>query len=135
KSFSLQLPETTDFRVHSAEIIFPELSSGQYIFLFSADPSFNYSENAVAFDFKTVSNISFINRPNREGDQEFTLFHRQTGKPLSNAVVKAFFVKYDYRQRKATVENIETLKTNNDGYVKIKSRENNSTLIVEFKDG
>lgn len=135
KSFSLQLPETTDFRDHSAEIILPELSAGQYIFLFSAHSSFNYSENAVAFDFKTVSNISFINRPNREGNQEYTLFHRQTGKPLTNAVVKAFFVKYDYRQRKAIVENIETLKTNNEGYVKIKPRENNSTLVVEFKNG
>lgn len=135
KSFSLQLPETTDFRGHSVEIILPELSAGQYIFLFSADPSFNYSENAVAYDFKSISNISFINRANKEGDQEYTLFHRQTGKPLINAVVKAFFVKYDYRNRKSTVENFETLKTDNEGYVKIKPRENNSTLIVEFKNG
>ncbi len=50
KSLSINLPKTSDYHVHSVEIILPELSAGQYIFLFSADPSFNYSENAVAFD-------------------------------------------------------------------------------------
>ncbi len=52
-----------------------------------------------------------------------------------NIDVKPFFVKYDYGQRKSTVENFETLKTNNEGYVKIKPRENNTTLLVEFKNG
>ncbi len=135
KSLSINLPKTSDYHVHSVEIILPELSAGQYIFLFSADPSFTYSENAVAFDFKSVSNISFINRQNKEGDQEYILFHRQTGKPLIDVYVKPFFVKYDYRQRKSTVEKFETLKTNNEGFVKIKSRENYTTLVVVFKNG
>ncbi len=135
ESFSYKLPKTLDYRSHSIEIILPEISAGQYIYLFSVDPSFSYSKNAVAFDFKSVSNISFINRPNKLGDQEYFLLHRQTGKPLSNITVKPFFVKYDYRHRKTTVEDSATLKTNNEGYVKIQAPENNKNLVVEFKNG
>ena len=135
KSFSFKLPEITDYRNHSAEIILPELPAGQYVFLFSVDSSFSYSENAVAYDFKSVSNISFINRSNKKGDQEYILLHRQTGKPLQNIDVKALFIDYNYRNRIAEVLDSAFLKTDNEGYVKISPKEKNTTLIVEFKNG
>jgi len=135
KSFAYQLPENTDYRNHSAEIILPGLPAGQYVFLFSVDSSFSYSENAVAYDFKSVSNISFIHRSNKKGDHEYILLHRQTGKPLQNVDVKALFIEYDYRNRRAEVLNSESLKTDNEGYVKILPKEKNTNLIVEFKTG
>jgi hypothetical protein len=135
KSLSYQLPEITDYRNHSTEIILPGLPAGQYVFLFSVDSSFSYSENAVAYDFKSVSNISFINRPNKKGDREYILLHRQTGKPLSGIEVKSSFVKYNYRERKTIIVETQSLKTDNEGYVKISPKEKNTTLIVEFKNG
>jgi hypothetical protein len=135
KTFSIDLPETSDYRGHSAEIILPELSVGQYIFLFSVDPSFSYSKNAVAYNFKSVSNISFINRTDKVGDVEYILLHRQTGKPMPNVDVKPFLVKFDYRSGKTSVVRDASLKTNNEGHVKIETKEYNSRLIVEFKNG
>lgn len=132
--FSIKLPETTDYRQHSVEAILPELPAGQYVYLFSANPTFNYSENAVVITFKSVSNISYVLRTDNKGNLDYVMLHRQNGKPLANIKVNPYAVKYDYRERKTSISVLPQQETNSEGFVRIKTSSNGRTQITVFSN-
>ena len=115
RSWTQELPLTQDLQRHSVEIKVDDLPVGDYMILASSDPEFN-GKNAVsgarAF---FVSNISFVNNGN-----DYFVLHRETGQPLSNAVVQLWEQKYDYKTSKYSKVKKALYTADKNGFFQIK---------------
>lgn len=120
KEWSLKLPGEGDFQKHAVQIKLPELSTGFYAILAGSDPLFDTDNATVAYTHFTASDLSYINRRNHKGDQEFYLFDRTSGNSLKNVEATLFEEKYDYQKRTYTYNNIGTFTCDDEGYLNIK---------------
>ena len=87
---SIQIPEETDYRVHSTVVALPKLDKGLYYILFSTDRYF-MDEKSITSHFIQVSNLNFIT------DQDETLYtiDRKTGHPVANVRVEICTKRYN----------------------------------------
>ncbi|MEL7001254.1 MAG: alpha-2-macroglobulin family protein, partial [Bacteroidota bacterium] len=124
-----------DHQTHSVEIKIDALPIGEYMVLFSQDEGFVPSGNGMAYTFTTVTNISYIHRNTTEGETEFYLLERDSGKPIKGASLKVMSGYYDYRKQRYESVNVGNFTTDSEGYAKvglIKNRDRRS-FYVEFR--
>jgi uncharacterized protein YfaS (alpha-2-macroglobulin family) len=131
KVLVFRLPEASDYRNHSTELILPALPAGQYIVLASANPWFFPDNNWTGFRFQPVTSISFIRRANFEA-AEFCLLDRISGQPLDGVSAEAVFSQYDYRKRDEIVDRTEHLISGPDGFVRFPLTSRGLNLSVKF---
>ena len=111
RSWKQELPETNDLQKHYTEIKMDALPLGEYILLASPNEQFNKKKSGLGSLLFHVSNISYINQ-----DNQYYVLHRESGKPLSKAMVQVFKREYDYKTQlytKTVIGNYETDKNGN----------------------
>ena len=132
REWQQDLPATSDYLSHSAEVKIDALPVGEYVLLGSASPDFSLNKNPLAAEYFYVSNISFIN----SGQQYFVL-DRTTGQPLKGAKVQVYTQNYNYNTRNYKLEKKELLTVDEHGYFKLaapKKNENSSVrLDITYK--
>lgn len=133
--FSVSLPIDGDYQNHAAEVKMPAAPLGDYIILAGTDPSLTYTKNAVAYDFITISSLSYINRSRQSGETELYVMHRKTGAPLPNVTAQVLYSEYNHKSNRTYLKKHLTLQTDKDGYVKIPRSQKHSTYTIEFTHG
>jgi uncharacterized protein YfaS (alpha-2-macroglobulin family) len=119
KTGKVILPDDKDYQAHSVEIKLDGLPEGDYMVLFSPDPSFAISENNLNYAFTTISNLSYIHRNLDDGSTEFYILNRTTGAPVSGAKAQIFFNIYNSKSSQYDFLKGGIFITNEDGYLKI----------------
>ncbi|MDH7462274.1 alpha-2-macroglobulin family protein [Chitinophagaceae bacterium 26-R-25] len=130
KSWSQDLPDTKDYQLHNVEIKIDALPVGDYLLIASADEKFSLDQNPLALQRFYVSNISYL-----DGEKEYFVLHRETGKPLQNAQVQTWLMSYDYTTRKNVKVKGPLGNTDSKGYVKFEadSVTRNKSIQIEIK--
>lgn len=121
KEMRVKLPTSTDFRNHITEFAVPALSSGNYVVFFSNNRVFSYEKNSVVFDFITSSSLSSINRSDNEGNLEYYVFHRKSGKPFAQVKAHVYEYERDNRNNTRIRKETGTFYTDANGYFKVSS--------------
>jgi uncharacterized protein YfaS (alpha-2-macroglobulin family) len=121
KEWKVTLPETDDFRQHSAELIVPPTGVGFYALIVSGNEKFDRKTSPIVIKDFWSSGISYISRRNEDGSGLFYVLDRSTGKPMSGVSVKSFTREYDYQSRSTRRKDAETYTTSADGSFTIKS--------------
>jgi len=128
------LPPDEDYNTHAVEIKIPALQPGYYIILTGSDKDFSLEKNTIGYEELRVSNISYINRLNRNtGNIDIYVFNRDTGAPLNSVKADIYQEKYNYTLREYVAEKKESYTTDDNGYFKIKP-DNRSIKIAFSKD-
>ncbi|MCS6796438.1 MAG: MG2 domain-containing protein, partial [Raineya sp.] len=90
------LPNLQDFQKHRTEIAFEGLPTGDYMLVVSEKNNFTLEkDNAIAYNFFTISDIAYIHKPLPSGQTDIYTLHRKTGEPLPNVQVEAFSYRYN----------------------------------------
>lgn len=119
-SWKTSLPDDKDYQSHRLETKIPPLPLGHYMLVASASPDFKTSNNAIASDFVTMSNISYINRRNTSsGITQFYVLNRVSGKPLAGvkATVKVRY--YDRAKQTYLIQTLGGNTSNKEGYIEV----------------
>lgn len=138
-SWEQALPDDGDYRNHSAEIKLPAMSRGFYVLLASSDPTFPSKSAMVTANSFWASNISYISRNDRKGNNEIVVLHRDSGLPLSGVKVQPFYRDYNSIARKFDNNAGEIYVSDQSGMVKIppqndNRRHNQYYLVFKSKD-
>ncbi|MDO8928747.1 MAG: hypothetical protein Q7W54_07145, partial [Bacteroidota bacterium] len=138
-SWEQALPDDGDYRDHSTEIKLPAMSRGFYVLLASSDPTFPSKTAIVTANSFWASNISYINRNDRKGNNEIVVLHRDSGLPLSGVKVQQFYREYNSISRKYDNKAGEIYVSNKSGMVSIPARTDNRRhnqfyLVFKYKD-
>jgi uncharacterized protein YfaS (alpha-2-macroglobulin family) len=136
-NFEQELPKDKDYNAHKVEVKVPQAENGYYFLLASTSPKFTKEKNIVAYSSYIVSDIAFINRQPKNGNQEFYVMHRQTGKPLSNVQCQVWTEEYNYDKRDYVQTKGKLYTTNAEGLASITKMDgtNNRSFSVEFING
>ncbi|MFL5748031.1 MAG: alpha-2-macroglobulin family protein [Niastella sp.] len=126
--FRQSLPDTKDHQKHSAEIKVDALPIGEYALIASVNDQFTMAGNLLAVQYFYVSNIAYINK-----GADYFILNRETGQPLANANVQVWYQSYDYNKRKYTGSKGQTSVTDEHGYVKLESKQNNNDHNVQLQ--
>ncbi len=127
REWQQDLPSTSDYLSHSAEVKINALPVGEYVLLGSASPDFSLNKNPLAAEYFYVSNISFIN----SGQQYFVL-DRTTGQPLKGATVQVYTQNYNYNTRTYKLQQKELLKADEHGYFNLAAPKKNENSSVRL---
>ncbi|PKO97742.1 MAG: hypothetical protein CVU14_09710, partial [Bacteroidetes bacterium HGW-Bacteroidetes-9] len=135
KSWSITLPETSDYQAHSTEAIMPALEAGYYTLLISGSEKFDRGSSPVAIREFWVSAISYISKRNEDGTGLFYLLNRSTGHPLQGVMIQSFSREYEYRTRSYIRKDMESYTSGPDGSFQIQSLSGRdySTLSFDFR--
>lgn len=98
QSQTLTLPALNDYKNHTAEFKLDALPGGSYVLLVNRLPATDTSLTQLT-NF-AVSNLAYTVRANPNGDKEFMVMHRYTGKPLKD--VKVLLTSKDYNYNSVT---------------------------------
>lgn len=118
KSWSLDLPDNSDYQNHKTEIIIPALTVGKYLIMAGTDSSFTYIKNGIAYCKTWVTNLSFFNRRLNDQSVEILTLHRKSGAILSEVDVEVFYNTYVPDLRKYKYIKVDSGKTDSDGIFK-----------------
>ncbi|MBF0118188.1 MAG: hypothetical protein HQK79_05080 [Desulfobacterales bacterium] len=134
KSWELKLPDDRDFQSHSLEFKLDKLEPGEYVIFISNDQNFNKKKKAVAYNFFTVTNISYIQRNNSEKGLEFIVVERESGKPIDKTKIQTWREHYSKLTHRYNLKKGELFFTDLQGYANIAKgvEGNNSNFWVEF---
>ncbi|PKQ66459.1 alpha-2-macroglobulin family protein [Raineya orbicola] len=96
KTGTFDLPNLQDYQKHRTEIAFEGLPVGDYMLIVSEKNNFTLeSNNAVAYNFFTISDIAYIHKNLPDGKTDLYVLHRKTGEPLPKVQVEAFGYRYN----------------------------------------
>lgn len=101
--WSVDLPETPDFRDHRTFVTPPSLPKGAYVIAVSAREDFKTSSNRILAMHFTVSDLVLLTRQEEDGDVEVTALSGATGMPVAGATVTL----YQYNWQKGHQETDE----------------------------
>lgn len=91
-----ELPNLQDYQKHRTEIAFEGLPLGEYMIIVSEKSNFTLeNNNAIAYNFFTISDIAYIHKNLPNGKTDLYVLHRKTGEPLANTQVEAFSYRYN----------------------------------------
>ncbi|MES2730326.1 MAG: MG2 domain-containing protein, partial [Bacteroidota bacterium] len=130
--FELNLPNAGDYQKHATEFRIPGAAAGDYIVLAGTSPSLSFKSQAVAYDFVTLSSLSYLHRKLDSGEVEFYVTHRQTGAPLPGVNAQLFSKEYDYKAEAYVVKKGREFTTDQQGYFKVPSPKKYQNFEVEF---
>lgn len=123
ESFTYKLPATDDYQLHSTELKIPALATGMYMVLVSTNENFSTSKSIMAAQYIHVSNIAWIHSFN-----DFFVVTRETGRPLSKAVVQIWQQGYDYNKSNYVNNKAEAYTTDVNGYFKLNTADGNNNF-------
>lgn len=135
-SWEQALPDDGDYRNHSAEIKLPAMTKGFYVLLASSDPTFPSKSAMVTANSFWASNISYISRNDRKGNNEIVVLHRDSGLPLSGVKVQPFYRDYNSNARKFDNSAREIYVSDQSGMVSIPPQSDNrrhNQYYLDFK--
>jgi uncharacterized protein YfaS (alpha-2-macroglobulin family) len=137
QSFSYKIPDDGDLNEHSIEVKVPELETGYYVILASTSSDFRLKGNIMSYFTMQVSNIAWQNQRLTNGDIEFIVSHRMSGKPLVKAKAVLWFDKYDYITRSYKKDKGPEYVTDENGMFTVKagSFDNYRNFTVDFSYG
>jgi uncharacterized protein YfaS (alpha-2-macroglobulin family) len=121
QSFSVQIPDDKDYNEHSVEVKIPELPLGYYVALASTSSDFKNNKIITSYFNFQCSNIAWQNQRLPNGDFEFFVMHRITGKPLVKAKAQLWSDKYSYITRDYIKERGPEYTTDENGMFAIKA--------------
>ena len=134
KKWQEKLPDPGDFRVHQVEIMLEALKNGLYLILVADDSEPIFGENHLSWVVTHISELGYWNRSESEdGSASFFLCKRQTGEPVSEAVVKTY-ERTNVRSYMPEWVPAQVLQTDNQGFVSVKG-ENRAQFQVSFSKG
>lgn len=113
------LPNDNDYQTHAVEIKIDPLNFGSYALLASDNQEFNSKKYAIAFNFFTISNITYINRTDFKKGLEFYLLDRNTGHPLPDASFQVIYKRYNSNSRTYEAQMGKMFKSDSNGYLNI----------------
>ncbi len=129
KSWSVTLPDPSDYQQHSTEIKIDGLDNGVYFILGSIDPNFSLSKNIIAKQTIYVSNISYLHN----SANEYYVLHRDNGKPLVNTQVQVWETKYNYQTGVQDEVKAEKYSTDKNGMFKMKDSKDYRNFLLQLK--
>jgi hypothetical protein len=109
RSWEQSLPETSDLRLHRAEMAIGSLAPGYYALVISTDSSWTGKHGSRSIGLLGVSNIAFVN----QGSDYFVL-NRETGHPLAGALVQVW--EWVYKREGNELKKAEAYTTDPDGH-------------------
>jgi uncharacterized protein YfaS (alpha-2-macroglobulin family) len=130
--FDLTLPDAGDYQQHAAEFRIPALPLGDYILLAGTNAALSYTGNAVAYDFFSVSSLSYLHRSVESGEIEFYVTDRKTGTPLPGVHAQLLSEEYDSKSRENVRTKGQAFTTDSNGYFKVPAPRNYRNFMVEF---
>ncbi|HEY8935173.1 MAG TPA: alpha-2-macroglobulin family protein, partial [Cyclobacteriaceae bacterium] len=137
KKGSFKLPDDGDYQLHNIEVKLDALPEGEYMVLYSNRADFAINNNALAYAFTVISNISYVHRNVTDGATEFFILNRKTGEPLVGVKADVFANKYN--SSKGYYEGVKagTFTSDAAGYFKIllMKKENSRNFYVNFSKG
>jgi hypothetical protein len=130
RSFTQDLPVTSDYRIHSAEIAVGSLPPGTYVLLASIDPGWDGNKGIVAGQQLYVTSMAYI----RE-DRDYFLVNRETGQPITDARVQAWgrVWKGNGGQQHWEMTPRETYHTDQQGYIRLQVPKNYQDRYFELQ--
>jgi uncharacterized protein YfaS (alpha-2-macroglobulin family) len=133
RSYSQPLPDIRDYYTHAAELKIDALPVGSYALIASVNSDFSFTQNNLAVQYFSVSNIGYIHKGN-----ELFVANRETGKPISHAKVQVRFRTYDNTTGNYITKKGPTVVTNENGFVKLTTppgNDNNREFNIEISTG
>ena len=136
KTWTQAIPNPGDYRHHSAEIPFPELPYGKYLFLASANSSFSIEKNAIAHGYFHISDMAYAMRTEKGQNMRFFVSDRTSGKPLKGVKVQLYTESYDYSDRKHIMDRGKQYTTDEEGLVVIRpgSKQMRFKIALTYKE-
>ena len=127
RSFTLALPETHDYRLHTVETAIGALPPGAYALFVSSDSSWRTDHGTMGLQYFTVSSLAYL----KQGDDYFVL-DRETGKPIAGAVARLQDRTLQQVHRTQAEPKITSYTTDADGhFVQQLSASSNNMLLQE----
>lgn len=117
-SWSVRLPNDFDYQKHYAEIKIPALNSGLYLILAGTNKNLDYTKHTVNYGYTVITSISYINRRNSDGTNDFYVLNRKTGAPMPGVKAECWSYKYDQGKREYRQKLIATTLSDQDGYLR-----------------
>lgn len=137
KSWSVEMPDSADYKIHSVEIIVPSMVTGNYMLLASNNDLFNEKDTTLAYTKLQVSNLAYISQVAPDGSALVYIVNRSNGKPVSGVKAQSFSMEYDYKTREYTRKNLEAYLTETDGSFQVRAADKmeNRSLSFNFIKG
>ncbi|GAB2826927.1 alpha-2-macroglobulin family protein [Ferruginibacter profundus] len=129
KSWSVTLPDPSDYQEHGTEIKIDGLDNGVYFILASLTENFSLAKNIIAKQTVYVSNISYIHN----NSNEYYVLHRNNGQPLPNAQVQVWESKYNYQTNSPDEIKAEKYTTDKNGMFKMKASKDYRNFLLQLK--
>ena len=121
KEWKVDLPDQRDYREHSVELKVEDLPIGLYAVLVADNSKFSGKNNALAFSFIHVSNLSYWSR-NRDEQIDFVMTNRKSGHPETDVKVEFLEQQYNSKSRQYDYNKIGEAKSDADGFVELAGR-------------
>jgi len=137
--WTTNLPQEADYQPHITAEKINELPLGDYIILAGSKADFEYNNEAVAYAFTTVTNLSMVART-ADNAVEYHVLHRKTGKPLAGVEAEVYFTYYDYDGGRGNYKRkiVGNYKTDAEGYFQAPAHQNKNRYepyYVNLKQG
>ena len=132
-----ELKGTDDYNNHNTELLLEQLPIGTYIVFVANNEKFDYDKNTTSYAIITVTAISYVQRTIKDGSIEYHVMNRNTGLPLKDVVVKAWYEEYNYTLRKYQKVLLNNYITNAEGYFLIQANRDlgSKSIYLEFTNG
>lgn len=114
------LPQFNDFKNHTTEIVVDELPLGNYLVLYSKNPT--KLKSGEEYHWVTpiqITNLAYSERKISNEHTSIQVVNRMTGKSISEAKISVFKTEYSYTQRKNKYRLLGTYKTDVNGWCQI----------------
>lgn len=132
-SWDVTINDEGDMLEKAMDVLMKPLTHGYYVVCASDNPSFTYESGAVHVTPFWVSTIYPINRKDKNGQIEFSVFDRKSGEILTDVSLKVSEMKYSYSSDKNKVAKVKNYPANQEGrYVLERNSEKYPNLEVEF---
>ncbi|MCK9204245.1 MAG: MG2 domain-containing protein, partial [Bacteroidales bacterium] len=139
KTWSINLPEMSDYQQHTTEIRIPEVAPGFYVLMGSTDKTFRDPGCTYAATPFWSTRISYVSKRNEKGNLDYFILDRNTGMPMKNIPVEVWTKIYDYTSRKYIATKLNEYFSDDKGFFSIpapeqKQRETNLFLKIRDKE-
>ncbi|NJL13246.1 MAG: LysM peptidoglycan-binding domain-containing protein [Microscillaceae bacterium] len=138
KTWDTALPPMEDYYLHRVEEKFPALAYGEYVVLVSDGPDFSYEGYSVNYAFFQVSDLSYLQRGDEEGNIEFYVLHRVSGQPIAGVTATVQSQEYNYQTRRYETLKIGDFVSDGEGFFRVPyqgSERRRNSLKVTFRKG
>jgi len=118
RDMNISLSSTNDYKKHSTEVSLGSYDLGEYVFVFSADKTF---QKGLSYKAITISNLAYFYK-----NSELLVVNRKSGFPIKGA--KVIF----YKENRKSV--VATIKSDKNGIVKIPKNLDKYYIQIEYKN-